>query len=289
KLLLDVCAFLIQPKEMVATMQILGYGHGVGAKLCAELYQALQILGEGNSLKGLLTPNQKEPYPSIKRPQMGLFEGFMANTSPFDLHSDFKDHPLLSHPKIKPPIARFLEDLYLLCKTHSFKTPAQSLEHIMQSVWFESIMQKLARERSKNKDGSVDTNRYEQALEKIKRRGELLVQMSSKYGHLKDFINEIGLDSQEMDSGSGVHLLTVHASKGLEFSEVYVIDLMQKRFPNTKLAKQNGGLEEERRLFYVAVTRAKDHLYLSYAREDRRKNTRYEPSCFLKEAGFNGL
>ncbi|WP_163533519.1 ATP-dependent helicase [Helicobacter suis] len=286
KLLLDVCAFLIQPKEMVATMQILGYGHGVGAKLCAELYQALQILGEGNSLKGLLTPNQKEPYPSIKRPQMGLFEGFMANTSSFDLHSDFKDHPLLSHPKIKQPIACFLENLYILCKTHSFKTPAQSLEHIIQSVWFDNIMQKLARERSKNKDGSVDTNRYEQALEKIKRRGELLMQLSNKYGHLKDFINEIGLDSREMDSGSGVHLLTVHASKGLEFSEVYVIDLMQKRFPNTKLAKQNGGLEEERRLFYVAVTRAKDHLYLSYAREDRRKNTRYEPSCFLKEAGL---
>jgi DNA helicase-2/ATP-dependent DNA helicase PcrA len=48
-----------------------------------------------------------------------------------------------------------------------------------------------------------------------------------------------------------------------------------------------GSLEEERRLFYVAVTRAKDELYLSYAKHDKIGKNEYKPSQFLKEAGFN--
>ena len=89
-----------------------------------------------------------------------------------------------------------------------------------------------------------------------------------------------------MSEGEGVHLLTVHASKGLEFKEVYIIDLMDGRFPNRKLMSKGGSLEEERRLFYVAVTRAKDILYLSYAKYDRIKKLDFIHSQFLKEAGL---
>ena len=77
------------------------------------------------------------------------------------------------------------------------------------------------------------------------------------------------LGSNEMKEGEGVSLLSIHASKGLEFKEVYVCDLMEGRFPNTKLSK--GDIEEERRLFYVASTRAKDSLMLSYAQYDKIK------------------
>ena len=80
------------------------------------------------------------------------------------------------------------------------------------------------------------------------------------------------LGSKELTQGDGVNLLTVHASKGLEFREVYIVDLMEGRFPNKKLATQVGGIEEERRLFYVAVTRAKERLYLSYAESDNKRN-----------------
>ena len=96
------------------------------------------------------------------------------------------------------------------------------------------------------------------------------------------------LGASEMSEGEGVNLLTVHASKGLEFKEVYVIDLMDGRFPNRKLIAKGSSVEEERRLFYVAVTRAKDRLTLSYAKYDRIKKTSYEPSQFLKEGGMLG-
>jgi DNA helicase-2/ATP-dependent DNA helicase PcrA len=94
------------------------------------------------------------------------------------------------------------------------------------------------------------------------------------------------LGSSEMEQGDGVNLLTIHAAKGLEFKEVYVVDLMEGRFPNLRLVNKGGSIEEERRLFYVAVTRAKEILYLSYAKYDRVKKEEFKPSRFLIEAGF---
>ena len=81
-----------------------------------------------------------------------------------------------------------------------------------------------------------------------------------------------------------MNLLSVHASKGLEFRDVYIVDLMDGRFPNVKLMNKGGSLEEERRLMYVAITRAKENLVLSYAKRDGLKNIEYEPSRFLYEA-----
>ena len=81
-------------------------------------------------------------------------------------------------------------------------------------------------------------------------------------------------------------MLSIQASKGVEFAEVYIVDLMEGRFPKKKLMQQGGSLEEERRLFYVAVTRAKELLYLSYAKKDALKNIPYEGSIFLYEAGL---
>ena len=70
----------------------------------------------------------------------------------------------------------------------------------------------------------------------------------------------------------------------LEFEQVFLVDLAQNRFPNLKLMAMGGSLDEERRLFYVAVTRAKNELILSYAKFDKIRKISYEPSIFLKEA-----
>ena len=61
---------------------------------------------------------------------------------------------------------------------------------------------------------------------------------------------------------------------------------MDGRFPNRKLAGQGGSIEEERRLFYVALTRARNLLYLSYAKYDSFKDITFFPSQFLYEAGL---
>ena len=114
----------------------------------------------------------------------------------------------------------------------------------------------------------------------------LLRNLAKNFSDLSKFINSMILGGSELSSGDGVNLLSIHASKGLEFKEVYVIDLMDGRFPNRKLMSKGGSIEEERRLFYVAVTRAKDILYLSYAKYDKIKKLTFVESPFLREAGM---
>ena len=128
--------------------------------------------------------------------------------------------------------------------------------------------------------------RKSENLEKISSKLAVLKELSKNYSDIYSYYNFLTLGSNEMNNSKGVNLLSIHASKGLEFDMVFVVDLAQGRFPNQKLMATSGSLEEERRLFYVAVTRAKNILYLSYAKYDRNKKANYAPSCFLIEAGF---
>jgi DNA helicase-2/ATP-dependent DNA helicase PcrA len=84
---------------------------------------------------------------------------------------------------------------------------------------------------------------------------------------------------------TAVSLLTLHASKGLEFPVVFLVGMEQGLFPNYRSLDNPDALEEERRLCYVGITRAAERLYLAYARERRLYGSR-EPavrSQFLEE------
>lgn len=92
-------------------------------------------------------------------------------------------------------------------------------------------------------------------------------------------------DTQDQDNTEVVTLMSIHAAKGLEYKAVFVVGLEEKLFPSFMSMDSLEGLDEERRLFYVAITRAEEYLVLSYA------NMRYrfgqmehnEPSRFLRE------
>lgn len=103
---------------------------------------------------------------------------------------------------------------------------------------------------------------------------------------LKDFLNEIALESENDDySGEAVSMMSVHASKGLEFKNLFIIGLEEGFFPITG---DGSDLEEERRLGYVAITRAKDNLTLSFvhSRFYKGKRTVLSKSRFLSESGL---
>ena len=90
---------------------------------------------------------------------------------------------------------------------------------------------------------------------------------------------------EEQGDDDKVTLMTVHSAKGLEFKYVYIVGLEENLFPSQRAVETPDGLEEERRLFYVALTRAKCRVVLSYA-ETRFKWGNMEftrPSCFLRE------
>ena len=109
-------------------------------------------------------------------------------------------------------------------------------------------------------------------------------------GNLKDFLQEISLftDIDEWDDKeNSITLMTVHAAKGLEFSTVFVTGLEQGLFPLVRIDDGPDQMEEERRLFYVAVTRAMNQVYLLNAKYRRRfgamNTTSFVQSDFLDE------
>lgn len=106
---------------------------------------------------------------------------------------------------------------------------------------------------------------------------------------LKGFLAEIALytdqDQKEEENPDYVTLMTIHAAKGLEFKSVFVVGLEEDLFPSAMSINSREDMEEERRLFYVAVTRAEERLALTHARSRFRFGslTHPEPSRFLDE------
>ena len=106
---------------------------------------------------------------------------------------------------------------------------------------------------------------------------------------LSDFLEDVALaselDKNINDYQKKVSLMTIHLAKGLEFNHVYIVGLEEDLFPSAMSSTTRADLEEERRLFYVALTRAKKKVTITYAKTRYRwgKLNDCEPSRFIKE------
>jgi DNA helicase-2/ATP-dependent DNA helicase PcrA len=107
-------------------------------------------------------------------------------------------------------------------------------------------------------------------------------------GALSEFLEDVAL-ATDLDNDTGdddrVALMTIHLAKGLEFPYVFVVGMEEDLFPSAMSMNTRSELEEERRLFYVALTRAEHQAYLTYAQSRYRwgKLTDAEPSRFIEE------
>src|ERR1700744_4333324 len=139
-------------------------------------------------------------------------------------------------------------------------------------------------------DKSVEgLNRYENIQEVLNGIKEFSEREDIEEKGLDIFMQDIALltndDNDKDPNADTVSLMTIHSSKGLEFPQVYVVGLEENLFPSQMSLNSRSDLEEERRLFYVAVTRAETKLTISYA-TSRYKfgDLKYcEPSRFLDE------
>ena len=112
---------------------------------------------------------------------------------------------------------------------------------------------------------------------------------------LTDFLSEVSLltdqDNEKEGDAEKITLMTIHSAKGLEFKNVFVVGMEENLFPSALSLNSYKELEEERRLFYVAITRAEEHCYLSFAKS-RFKYGKMEfssPSRFLKDIDVHFL
>ncbi|WQZ39602.1 ATP-dependent helicase [Helicobacter pylori] len=294
-LALDICALIFNPKDIMAAIHVLSHISDIGSNTAKDIHEALMLLGNGDLKLALIQPDKEAKIYTKKKEitSMGLFEEIFAleNSSRFNgvMDKAFHSHPVLMHPKISLNGAKMLSDFFILYTKAPTHSPSALIKHILESAFFQTFKTRLLKERSKNKDGSYNEFKKLQAQKRFNEKMDLLSSLAKNYQNLGRFLNGTLIGSSEATQGEGVNLLSVHASKGLEFKDVYIIDLMEGRFPNHKLMNTGGGIEEERRLFYVAITRAKENLWLSYAKNELRENAKpkeHKPSVFLYEAGL---
>jgi len=188
------------------------------------------------------------------------------------------------YPELKAAISKF-KDFVNMIKSFAILVPTQNAYdvamHVSRSVKLLKVL---------NEDKTVEgISKYENMVELlngIKEFAEDDTNESEK--DLGSYLQDIALltDADRMDEDNDhVSLMTIHQSKGLEYKKVYVTGLEENLFPSQMSLGSRSDLEEERRLFYVAITRAEEDLVLSFATSRFRFGTLLpcEPSRFIDE------
>lgn len=158
-------------------------------------------------------------------------------------------------------------------------SPYAAIHFIRKGIGYDEFLKTYADERNVNADDWFDVLDEMQEMARDKKSIPEFLSFVENYG---DTLEEIRQEQkkQQVKEEPGVSLMTMHASKGLEFSVVFVPTLNEDIVPYRK-AVQEGNLEEERCMLYVAMTRAKTYLHLSFVKERFHKEA--EPSPFLYE------
>lgn len=199
-------------------------------------------------------------------------------------HTDVQDQ---LHNAARKSLRSFLE---FLETTRAFLTldPAENMskwarEFLEQTGYFIDL-------QHSEKDPKAAENRLQSAMDLVSSIEELTESMKDASGEAKlsRFLEEISLDQDRFENEDeqldAVTLITMHSCKGLEFPHVHIVGLEQGLLPHTRSVEE-GTLDEERRLFYVAITRAMESLTISHC-ETRKKygqTSSCEPSRFLTE------
>ena len=165
-----------------------------------------------------------------------------------------------------------MENIHFILENND-KPPVETIESLVHRLSYMEYLQ--------------DTYDDEEEFQSRKANAEELVNLSADYTSLEEFIEDMTLNETEQEDETAaadqVNLMTIHGSKGLEFRAVILIDACEDRIPCVF-----SDVEEERRLFYVAMTRAKELLFITNAKTGKSKqgyDIDLRPSRFLSEIG----
>ncbi len=167
----------------------------------------------------------------------------------------------------------------LITRLHEMtQNPGYSLPQLVKAAMVESGYKNMLEDRGTDED--------EGRLENLGELENAAAQAAGRGEDLLEFLDQCSLVSDQDElKDAPVTLMTVHASKGLEFPLVFVVGMEQQVFPHSRSHGEPAGIEEERRLFYVAITRAMKKLWLSTAKYRRQygETRPAAPSMFLDE------
>jgi DNA helicase-2/ATP-dependent DNA helicase PcrA len=259
-----------------------------------SFYQRKEIKDILAYLRVIVNPNDEE---SIKRiinyPTRGIGQTTMdklliyANDKNISLFETLKNLSL-DEIKINSGTKNKLNQFFLLIK--SFQLLNESLNAFEIA---EEVLKRIGIINVLKLDGTPESisriENIEELINGIKDFIEGEKEVVDSKGTLSDFLEDVALaselDKNINDYQKKVSLMTIHLAKGLEFNHVYIVGLEEDLFPSAMSSSTRADLEEERRLFYVALTRAKKKVTITYAKTRYRwgKLNDCEPSRFIKE------
>ena len=206
------------------------------------------------------------------------------NKSIFEVLKNLHELPININGGTKTKLQNFatmIESFQIMSKTNNAFDLA---EHVCKAS---GLIQEFKKDGTP--EGMTRMENIEELLNGIKDFVEGQQEIVDSTGSLAEFLEDVALatdlDNEEGEDSDKVALMTIHLAKGLEFEYVYIVGLEENLFPSAMSMNTRSELEEERRLFYVALTRAKKQAYLTYALSRYRwgKLVDAEPSRFIEE------
>jgi ATP-dependent DNA helicase UvrD/PcrA len=260
-----------------------------------SFYQRKEVKDLVAYLRVIVNPKDEE---SLKRiinyPARGIGKTSIDKAVLFANENDISMwEVLMNAPKFgyKPATAEVIDGFVTMIKMFQSELPKKNAYDLAFMVGKQSGLVKDLFDRRQEGDDAIQ--RYENIQELLNSIKEFTETPSNEEGEVGDkslgaYLQQITLltnDDEKDENADTVKLMTIHSAKGLEFSCVFACGLEEMLFPNAMSINTREELEEERRLFYVVITRAKHKLWITYA------NTRYkfgqlvqnEPSRFIDE------
>ena len=257
-----------------------------------SFYQRKEIKDTLGYLRLLINPNDEEAFKRvINYPARGIGQTTIDrlviaandhNISMFEILFQLDSLSININSGIKTKLLNFRDMI------RSFQIEAKSKNAFEVA---DLVIKKTRLIRDLESEGTPEAiSRVENVQELMNGVKDFIEQQKEKEedASLAFFLEDVALATdfdQEKDDVPRVSLMTIHLAKGLEFPYVYIVGLEENLFPSAMSMNTRSEIEEERRLFYVALTRAEKQVYLSYAQSRYRwgKLIDCEPSRFLEE------
>ena len=259
-----------------------------------SFYQRKEVKDVISYLRLIINPHDEEAFKRvINYPARGIGETTLGKLTAAATEHNVSLWAVLSDPigyalQINNGTAKKLSDFREMIVGFIERNDKMSAEEIASAVVKESgIVSTLFQDRSV--EGISKQENLQELLKGIAEFCEIRREEGEEHVSLSDFLSEVSLltdqDNDKDEQANKVTMMTVHAAKGLEFRNVFVVGLEEDLFPSAMSKDNPRAVEEERRLFYVAITRAEENCMLTYAKSRYRngQSAMCSPSRFLKD------